>query len=596
MKATLTSLFACAAVFASSAPAQTWDTSLPAAPATLLNYATSVAWKGGENQIFVFGGQTETTSLAGVYVYHRTLYWSTLNSMPAARHEGAAATALNASNQERIYFFGGGIGTTGATTTCWEYDPIADTWNTSLTPMPTPRAGVEAITGPDNWIYVFGGQTASGMALSTVERYDPVTDVWQTLPSMAAPRNRFGASLACDGHIYLFGGDTLSGQLNTVEVFQPGTGFLATNPNTLTAPAPMTIARSGHGAATGRNGRIYNIAGHTTSVIPTATVESYDPYTNSWAIELPLPTNRSGIDPVGLGSRIWVPGGYRKIHPHTPKLESFGALSNLTACGGVVPPVPPIVIGPSCDVAAEVARPGPWYDLVVHAGESSWVELSLQPGQRLEVEFQFRSFDAATPYIYRACGTPPVVVGEPGQLEQTLSYTNDSGALEDVKVEVRYPASGGDPMIEYDMTTRVLSADIGTNYCGPAVPNSSGASAVMSASGSVLVTDNNLRIAASGLPLNQFGYFLTSMGEAVIVNPGGSAGNLCLGGATIARFSGDVRFTGDTGGFEIDVDLLELPMSPHYPVAPGETWNFQAWFRDLGNTSNFTDAVRVAFE
>jgi hypothetical protein len=36
------------------------------------------------------------------------------------------------------------------------------------------------------------------------------------------------------------------------------------------------------------------------------------------------------------------------------------------------------------------------------------------------------------------------------------------------------------------------------------------------------------------------------------------------------------------------------------PVAilPGETWNFQAWYRDLnpGTTSNFTDGISITFQ
>jgi hypothetical protein len=33
------------------------------------------------------------------------------------------------------------------------------------------------------------------------------------------------------------------------------------------------------------------------------------------------------------------------------------------------------------------------------------------------------------------------------------------------------------------------------------------------------------------------------------------------------------------------------------PILQGETWNFQAWYRDVSptQTSNFTDAVAVRF-
>ena len=35
--------------------------------------------------------------------------------------------------------------------------------------------------------------------------------------------------------------------------------------------------------------------------------------------------------------------------------------------------------------------------------------------------------------------------------------------------------------------------------------------------------------------------------------------------------------------------------NPAQPILAGQTWNFQAWFRD-GGTSNFTDAVSIPFQ
>lgn len=31
-------------------------------------------------------------------------------------------------------------------------------------------------------------------------------------------------------------------------------------------------------------------------------------------------------------------------------------------------------------------------------------------------------------------------------------------------------------------------------------------------------------------------------------------------------------------------------------VLAGETWNWQAWFRDVGGTSNFSDGVSIQFQ
>ncbi|MEM7264209.1 MAG: hypothetical protein AAF488_19645, partial [Planctomycetota bacterium] len=74
-------------------------------------------------------------------------------------------------------------------------------------------------------------------------------------------------------------------------------------------------------------------------------------------------------------------------------------------------------------------------------------------------------------------------------------------------------------------------------------------------------------------------------------------GILCLSG-NIGRFTSQVQSTGIFGTFQINVDLSALPVGGGTPVAPGDTWNFQCWFRDAnpGPTSNFTDALKLTFE
>jgi len=141
----------------------------------------------------------------------------------------------------------------------------------------------------------------------------------------------------------------------------------------------------------------------------------------------------------------------------------------------------------------------------------------------------------------------------------------------------------------------------GTNYCGPAVANSTGASGEISASGSADVAANNLVLETSSLPLNAFGFFLTSRTQGIVNQPGGSQGVLCLGGQ-IGRYvgPGQIRNSGATGSFNLALDLTQTP-TPTGPVAvvAGETWNFQAWYRDAvggSATSNFTDGLSVTFQ
>ncbi|MCP3917101.1 MAG: VCBS repeat-containing protein [bacterium] len=141
-----------------------------------------------------------------------------------------------------------------------------------------------------------------------------------------------------------------------------------------------------------------------------------------------------------------------------------------------------------------------------------------------------------------------------------------------------------------------LIEPLGDIYC-PNVPNSTGLSGSIAATGSLDVSANDLTLSAGNLPQNQFGYFLTSLTPGFVALPGGAQGNLCLGGQ-IGRFVGQVQNSGSEGAFSISVDLTAIPVSPVAAVQPGDIWFYQAWFRDLnpGVTSNFTDGLTLQFQ
>jgi len=141
---------------------------------------------------------------------------------------------------------------------------------------------------------------------------------------------------------------------------------------------------------------------------------------------------------------------------------------------------------------------------------------------------------------------------------------------------------------------------VGLSYCGPAVVNSTGNSGTMSGTGSAVVANNDLTLVASNLPLNSFGYFITSMTQGNVAQPGGSQGVLCLTGS-IGRYTGpgQIQNTGATGSFNLTLDLTQTPTPTGFvAVAAGQTWSFQAWHRDAVSgvaTSNFTDGLEVLF-
>ena len=153
---------------------------------------------------------------------------------------------------------------------------------------------------------------------------------------------------------------------------------------------------------------------------------------------------------------------------------------------------------------------------------------------------------------------------------------------------------------EFDVLVVPDGGLLGSTYCTPSNVNSSGMPGVLLVGGSDSVAANGLTLLASDLPTNQFGFFLNSLSQGFIANPGGSQGNLCLTSG-IGRYSrpGEIKNSGACGSFALDVDLTNTPTPlGSVGIQPGETWNFQAWFRDQNptNTSNFTDAVTVTFQ
>lgn len=142
---------------------------------------------------------------------------------------------------------------------------------------------------------------------------------------------------------------------------------------------------------------------------------------------------------------------------------------------------------------------------------------------------------------------------------------------------------------------------VGMSYCGPANLNSAGLSGTLIATGSTVVSDNALSLTTTNLPAFSFGFSIVSQTQAFIMNPGGSAGNLCVSGS-IGRYvgPGQIMNSGAAGEFTLALDLTSVPQ-PTGPVSVnvGETWNFQSWYRDtvgMMATSNFTDGVSIVFQ
>ena len=144
---------------------------------------------------------------------------------------------------------------------------------------------------------------------------------------------------------------------------------------------------------------------------------------------------------------------------------------------------------------------------------------------------------------------------------------------------------------------RDLRQDIGTSYCA-AVPNSTGALGNLGALGFAAANRNEVTLQASSLPTSVLTFFLASLDQGFVAQPGGSEGNLCLGGS-IGRYirPGEVRNSGAAGATQLKISLTDVPQpNGSIVISAGTSLYFQGWHRDAAagmTTSNFTTGLRI---
>ncbi|MDP2793931.1 MAG: kelch repeat-containing protein [Sulfurisoma sp.] len=124
---------------------------------------------------------------------------------------------------------------------------------------------------------------------------------WTTEAPM--PTARWGAaSGVINGKLYVAGGwRSGTSSLATLEVYDPAT-------NTWATKAPMPTARGGAGGAV-INGKLYVVGGDIAASQKLATLEVYDPTTDTWTTKAPMPTPRSLPGAVAIDGQLYVAGG-----------------------------------------------------------------------------------------------------------------------------------------------------------------------------------------------------------------------------------------------------------------------------------------------
>lgn len=182
-----------------------------------------------------------------------------------------------------------------------------------------------------------------------------------------------------------------------------------------------------------------------------------------------------------------------------------------------------------------------------------------------------------------------------------LDLSMDGGALEHFdsdlvpipssfpRIDITVSMNG---MVCFDKVFDVHAGPVtlGDTYCA-SNPNSTGAAAVLSATGSAVVADDDFTLLAHGAPAGVFGIFFFGPQQAQV--PFGE-GVLCVGGS-ILRFNPPIQTDG-LGNVVRPVDLGAPPAEGR--IVPGSGWNFQFWFRDTqGGPAGFnlSSAVHVDF-
>jgi N-acetylneuraminic acid mutarotase/glucose/arabinose dehydrogenase len=243
---------------------RTWSDSIAKRPFQGHHHAAEVY----QGKLYVIGG-LNGGSPGQVQIFDPlTDSWSLGSPMPWSA--GSVSTALIGG---KIYAAGGIVGNT-TVDDCAEYDVAADTW-TPKTPMPAGQGRNHAAAASDGQrMFIFGGRgLGSGAAnvvadgFPDVQIYEAATDTWttsldpgSTLAPMPIGRGGTGKAVFCRGEFHVFGGETLTG---------PGA----------------------------QPGNVYD------------RVDVYDPLTNTWRLEKPMPTPRHGICPVFMRGKIYVAGG-----------------------------------------------------------------------------------------------------------------------------------------------------------------------------------------------------------------------------------------------------------------------------------------------
>lgn len=232
---------ACTSIFfAISIFAQSWQ-QLPDFPGTARDDAAAFS---NNCKVFVGTGMEVGWTLTNDWWrYDMVQYsWQQVASLPSTPRQYCTGRAIGG-----VGFLFGGLDAAGPLSELWAYDTTTDTW-AARSPLPSEGRYAASSFEANSKLYVCGGLIAGGAAQNELWEYDPLTDQWMQRSSLpGVPRHRAaGISDGLNGSTgrVVGGADINYVALDEVWQYDPAT-------DVWTAQLPLPEARYGLSASSG---------------------------------------------------------------------------------------------------------------------------------------------------------------------------------------------------------------------------------------------------------------------------------------------------------------------------------------------------------